>query len=302
MNQSKGDIYTDDGIRVHWKLIGSGPLMICSNGVGVGTFFWKYICAQYADRFQILLWDYRGHGESDRDSARVLEDISIRRHAQDLETIYHTLFPQNPNIILVGHSMGCQVALEFHRRNPSIASALILILGAAGQSLETFADSPYSKHVFRLVHRTMRKIGSRTNRITRFLLQSRLAWPFTQKMALVDPYYTSKEDFAPYLTHIASMDILVFLAAAWECQVHNAWESLKSIIIPTLIIAAEDDPFFPVSVMRKLHDCIADSEFLVLSGGSHAAIIEQPETINYRLDRFFSERLSDVVPPRQKIE
>ena len=69
--------------------------------------------------------------------------------------------------------------------------------------------------------------------------------------------------------------------------------------MPTLIIAAEDDPFFPLSVMRKLHNAIAQSEFLVLSGGSHAAIIEQPETINYRLDRFFAERLGDAAPPPQ---
>ena len=96
------------------------------------------------------------------------------------------------------------------------------------------------------------------------------------------------------------MDILVFLAAAWECHLHNAWNSLDSIQVPTLIIAAEDDPFFPVSVMKKLHKSINNSEFMILSGGSHAAIIEQPETINYRLERFFAERLSDVVPPLQK--
>ncbi|MAA78535.1 MAG: hypothetical protein CL916_04685 [Deltaproteobacteria bacterium] len=300
MNQASGNIYTDDGIRIHWKTVGQGPLLICSNGVGVGTFFWKYICAQYAQKYQILMWDYRGHGESDRDSNHVLQDISIRRHAQDLEIIYHTLFPQKPSVTLLGHSMGCQVALEFHRRNPSIVHALVLILGAAGQSLETFADSPYSKHVFHLIHRIMRRIGTKTNYVTRFLLRSRLAWPFTQKMALVDPYYTSREDFAPYLSHIASMDILVFLAAAWECQLHNAWNSLDSIQIPTLIIAAEDDPFFPVSVMKKLHTSIKNSEFLILSGGSHAAIIEQPETINYRLDRFFAERLGDVEPLPQK--
>lgn len=299
MYQDSGDIRTDDGIQIHWKIIGKGPLLICSNGVGVGTFFWKYICAQYADRFQILMWDYRGHGESDRNSEHVLKDISIRRHAQDLETIYQTLFPDQPAVTLLGHSMGCQVALEFYRRNPSIVNALVLILGAAGQSLETFADSPYSKYVFRAVHRFMRRVGPKANRVTRFLLQSRLAWPFTQKMALVDPYYTSRDDFAPYLSHIASMDILVFLAAAWECQLHNAWNTLDSVHVPTLIIAAEDDPFFPLSVMRKLHNAIVQSEFLVLSGGSHAAIIEQPETINYRLDRFFAERLGDVAPPPQ---
>jgi pimeloyl-ACP methyl ester carboxylesterase len=173
------------------------------------------------------------------------------------------------------------------------------MLGAAGQSLETFAESRYSKHIFHLIHRAMNKIGPKSNYVTRALLKSRVAWPFTQKMALVDPYYTSRDDFAPYLEHIASMDILVFLAAAWECHLHNAWDSLAEINIPTLIIAAESDAFFPISVMKKLHNMIPKSEFLVLSGGSHAAIIEQPETINYRLDRFLAEH-PNVYSPREQ--
>ena len=42
---------------------------------------------------------------------------------------------------------------------------------------------------------------------------------------------------------------------------------------------------------KKLHKMIPNSDFLLLAGGSHAAIVEQPETINYRLDRFLNERL-----------
>jgi len=299
MTTRSGYIESDDGLQLHWSLIGSGPLMICSNGVGVGTFFWKYICQRYSDRFSILLWDYRGHGNSDRDSAKVLKDVSIRRHTQDLELMYQTLFPENPPVILTGHSMGCQVALEFQRRNPQSVRALILLLGAAGKSLETFGNSRYSQYIFRLTHKFIRNIGPTTNSITGRLVKSRLAWPFTHKLALVDPYYTTKEDFWPYLEHMASMDILVFLAAAWECHLHNAWDSLQDIKIPTLIVAAEADSFFPIDIMKKLHHMIPNSEFLVLSGGSHAAIIEQPETINFRLDRFFSEYQLDHALPAQ---
>ena len=44
---------------------------------------------------------------------------------------------------------------------------------------------------------------------------------------------------------MASMDMRVFLAAAWECQLHNAWDTLTDMNIPTLIIAADNDAFFP---------------------------------------------------------
>ena len=98
------------------------------------------------------------------------------------------------------------------------------------------------------------------------------------------------------------MDILIFLEAAWQCQMHNAWDTLSEINIPTLIIAAENDPFFPLQTMKNLSRQIRDSEFLLLAGGSHAAIVEQPETINYRLDRFLNERVNVDWPHPQSAE
>ena len=300
MSFQSGFLKTDDDVQIRWTSIGEGPPILCSNGVGVGTFFWKYISEKFSSQYTIVLWDYRGHGESDRRLEKVLPDVSIQRHTKDLELLYQELFPHQPSVILMGHSMGCQVALEFQRRNPQICSSLILMLGAAGKSLDTFAESRASKYIFRVVHRVIRKLGSKNNQIFPPLLTSRLAWPFAQKFSLVDPLYMIKEDFYPYLTHMASMDMRIFLAAAWQCQVHNCWPTLSQIDIPTLIIAAEKDSFFPVSVMRKLHQNIPHSEFLILSGGSHAAIIEQPETINYRISRFLTAHSNDDSPHPQK--
>ena len=282
------------------KTVGKGPLLICSNGVGLEPSFGNISVHN-------MQTDFKSSCGTIEDMEKVIETASMFLKTYQyadmhkiLETVYQTLFPDQPAVTLLGHSMGCQVALEFHRRNPSIVNALVLILGAAGQSLETFADSPYSKYVFRAVHRLMRRVGPKANHVTRFLLRSRLAWPFTQKMALVDPYYTSREDFAPYLSHIASMDILVFLAAAWECQLHNAWNTLDSIHMPTLIIAAEDDPFFPLSVMKKLHNSIAKSEFWFYRVEAMLPLLSNQKRLIIAWTGFFAERLGDVAPPPQK--
>ena len=37
---------------------------------------------------------------------------------------------------------------------------------------------------------------------------------------------------------------------------------------------------------------IPDAELTVLAEGSHAAIVEHPETINLRIERFLRERLA----------
>ena len=59
----------------------------------------------------------------------------------------------------------------------------------------------------------------------------------------------------------------------------------------TLIVAAERDDFTPLYLSRQIADVIGGAELLVLADGSHAALIEQPETINHRLDRFIRERV-----------
>ena len=51
-------------------------------------------------------------------------------------------------------------------------------------------------------------------------------------------------------------------------------------------IAAENDAFTPISCAQKLTKTIPNSELMVLADGSHAALIEQPQTINFRIDRF----------------
>ena len=60
-----GFVPTDDGIQLYYRVLGEqGPVIACCNGVGVSTFFWKYVALHFRDRFRVLLWDYRGHGLS----------------------------------------------------------------------------------------------------------------------------------------------------------------------------------------------------------------------------------------------
>ena len=226
-------------------------------------------------------------------------DLSIERHAKDLKLVMKEALDQDEPAVLIGHSMGCQVILEFYRQNPDQTAALIMMLGTAGRALETFANNPKSPIVFSKIKGAIDRIGSRINRITQPLLICPLAWPFATKLELVDPLYTSKRDFWPYLEHLATMDLLVFLESAWQCHQHDAWEVLPTVDVPFLYIAAEKDGFTPLDCAKEIVSMVPNGELLILADGSHAAIIEQPETINYRLRRFFDEKLGAREPHRQ---
>ena len=287
-----GQATAEDGVYLSWTVKGNGIPFVCCNGVGVSTFFWKYIAESLSDRFAILTWDYRGHGDSDRDLDPLNADMSIKRHAKDLIHVLKDAFPDyDEGILLIGHSMGCQVNLEAYRTLQGRVLGIFHLLGTAGNALSTFGGFEYSPQVFRAVRRLVLKLGHRSNQIIHPLLLSPIAWPFTSKLALVDPIYTKYDDFIPYLEHLATIDMRLFMNAIWSIQEHSAWDLLPQIECPVLVIAAERDDFTPISCAQKITNTIPDASLVVLADGSHAALIEQPEIINYHVNKVL-KRLS----------
>jgi len=269
--------------------------MVCCNGVGVGTFFWKYLERYFSDRYTVLLWDYRGHGRSSRKLDPASADMSVQRHARDMDVVLEAAraagAPPDPAIV-IGHSMGCQVALERYRRRPDDVAALVLALGTAGRALDTFFDWSHSPALFHAAHRVIFQGGPRLNRAVRPLLLSPIAFHIATRFELVDPYYTARTDLVPYLAHLATLDLRLFIENVCRLNDHDCWPLLHEIDRPVLVIAAENDKFTPMWCSRKMVTETPGAELLVLAGASHAALIEQPETINHRVDRFLRDRLT----------
>ena len=278
----------DDGTRLYWRAVGTGPAIACCNGVGVSIFFWKYLVDHYSDRHTVVMWDYRAHGRSDRPVDLDAMDMSIRRHALDLGAVLDAVGVERA--LLLGHSMGCQVIFEFNRVFPARVMGLVPMLGSAGRTLETFYDFKYSPYFFRAAARMFDRMGDRAHYVVRPLLESPLAWVFARQAALVDPYYARQEDMLKYMRHLASLDMRVFLRSVLNTQEHDAWDTLPHIQVPVLVVAAERDTFTPIWLSRKIVASIPGAELLVLADATHAALIEQPETIHHRLDRFLAER------------
>ncbi len=284
----------EDGVELHWRAVGSGPPMVCCNGVGVSTFFWKYLVEHFRDRYTVILWDYRGHGRSGRLVDPTRDDLSVPRHATDLKVVLETACPGDGPAVLIGHSMGCQVILEFRRLFPARTGPLVIVLGTAGKALSTFFDWESFPSVFHALHRLAFAIGPHVNDVIRPLLRSPLAWEVARRFALIDPLYTRREDMVPYMEHLATIDIRVFLQSAWCLNEHDAWDLLPVLSRPLLVIAAENDSFTPLWCSEKIAHMTPGAELLVLADGSHAALIEQPETINHRIERFLQENPTDI--------
>lgn len=284
---------TDDGMQLYWRTLGEGPLFVCCNGVGVSTFFWKYVAEHFRKTHKVVLWDYRGHGRSTVPRDPPTADLSMARNAADLLTVLDAVSsPDDPPepAVLLGHSMGCQVILEFHKRHPSRVKALLPMFGTFARPLDTFMDFPYTRFLFRVIRRIAAQGGRPGMRLMLPLYASPIAYSVSQRSGMVDRYYAARADLEAYTEHLVHMDLRVFLRMVEFMADHDLTQHLPTIACPTLVFGAEADLFTPLHRSKRMAELIPDAELTVLAEGSHAAIVEQPETINLRIARFLRER------------
>jgi pimeloyl-ACP methyl ester carboxylesterase len=134
------------------------------------------------------------------------------------------------------------------------------------------------------------------------VINSPIAFPGAKLIGLVNWQHCKREELQPYLEHLSRLDLRVFFGMAKWMQENNARDLLKKISVPVLIIAGEDDIFTPWRISDEMFRTIPGAEILTIPHGSHAAIIEQPELINLRIEKFIRERLESVGVVKKSVE
>ena len=110
-------------VRLAVQQLGRGPDVVLLHGLATNRAFWYASHAQdlVAAGYRVTLFDLRGHGYSDQPDS----GYSAVAMAEDLRAVVQQLSLQQP--ILIGHSYGGGVALEFAAQYPSQVGALALL-------------------------------------------------------------------------------------------------------------------------------------------------------------------------------
>ena len=110
------------GARISYDDRGSGPAILLTHGYGATSRMWGPQVRGLADRFRLISWDLRGHGDSDSpdDPAQYSEDASVADMAAILDDcgVDHA--------VVGGLSLGGYLSLAFHVRHPERVRALML--------------------------------------------------------------------------------------------------------------------------------------------------------------------------------
>ncbi|MBI1909228.1 MAG: alpha/beta hydrolase [Deltaproteobacteria bacterium] len=284
---TEGKTFSFDKTPIVYRSVGEGNPIICCNGLGVSTFFWVYLERFFKGSYQIVTWDYRGHGHSGLN--KNIKNYSVDALVKDLKAVVDRL--KIKKAIFTGHSLGVQVILEFYRRYPERVRALIPCLGTYGHPMDTFYNMRLSRYIFQACYWLGIHFPREANLISRFFLNNPASFFLGGILKVMHTGMISHEDCDRYVNHVLAMDPLFFSTLWKSYHEHSTEDVLKKIRVPTLIIAGEDDQFTPVWISKKMSRLIPRSELLIVKKGTHAALVEQPELLNLRIEKFLNERL-----------
>ncbi len=274
-----------DGTKLRYSVTGAGDVdFVLCDGIGCDGFIWRYLRPELEQRGRVIHLHMRAHGLSA--VPENTENLDIRHLADDL-SILLTGVRQSKTVIL-GHSMGVQVALELWHRHPHHVDAMVLICGSYQNPVATFHNEPLMERMLPYLQQASILGGRSLKRIWRRLVRLPLAY-HVARMTEVHPDLAKKQDLGPYLEHLAEMDPALFFRILAGAGAHSADAFLEDIQEPVLVVAGQQDRFTPAYLSEEMASRLPCCELLMVEEGTHTAPVEHPVLINLNILRFIDE-------------
>jgi pimeloyl-ACP methyl ester carboxylesterase len=111
-----------DGVDIYYEDHGQGPAVLLSHGYSATSRMWAGQIAALAPRYRVVVWDMRGHGESDcpEDPAGYSEALTV----EDMTALLRKCGIERA--VIGGLSLGGYMSLAFHLAHPETVRALML--------------------------------------------------------------------------------------------------------------------------------------------------------------------------------
>lgn len=253
-----------DDTEIVYQVIGSGPPMVLLHPFPANRAFWMPAAQALLSRYRLILPDLRGHGDSGLGDG----PATMGKHAGDVARVMDDAGV--PRAAFCGVSIGGYTLFEFWRRYRDRVSAMVLCnTRASADSLEGRATR--LKAAIEVVERgteqffesMIPKLIGETTRHTR---------PDLVEGALKMMRKMSAQDVAMVQRGMAERP--------------DSLGSLKSIHVPVLVLAGEEDTLIGMAEAELMRQNIARSELKVVANAGHYSPWERPREVGQILRGF----------------
>jgi pimeloyl-ACP methyl ester carboxylesterase len=256
------------------------PPVLLTNGISTTENFWRFLVEDLEQDHRVVHWDYRGHGASDLSPS---DDYALRAHVDDLERVTERMMAQGEGRAPhhVAFSMGVRVVLELYRRRPELVPSVSLVAGSPSTPEVPIPQATLSRTL-----RTLSPLVGPVAPLVHAFLGSPLSYPFGRATGLLRPR-APREDIHEFMSGLRRMDPRAFwMMMRGLVDAPSSWDMLRSLRVPTQIIAARDDLFVPLREMLRMHEELPGADWLLVEDAGHAGLLEAGAEITARVRAF----------------
>ncbi|MFI7579489.1 alpha/beta fold hydrolase [Kocuria kalidii] len=233
------------------------PPVVLVHGIGVSGRYFLRLAGELAGSHDVYALDLPGSGTTPTPR----RPLTVAELGDVVATVVAQLGLDAP--VVVGHSMGCQIAVHTVKDHPGLCSAYVLLSPAL---------DPEARGLLVQAGRLLRD-------------------------AVREPLDTLAVVVRSYLR----MGPVRFLRTA-RCLLHDRIEeNIRRCPVPGLVVRGEDDPVSRRDWARHLARSAPDARFLEIPGAAHAVQHTRPEEVAAACARFVAAHGRDARPGRSPL-
>ncbi|WP_135821097.1 alpha/beta fold hydrolase [Halostella litorea] len=257
-------IATNDGVDLYYEVDGSSDAdtVVLVEGLGYGRWMWRWQREALAERFETVVWDNRGTGDSDAPEG----PYTIGEMAGDLEAVLADHGAESAHV--VGASMGGMIAQQYAIDYDRVDRLALLCSSPGGD--DAVEASPEVQ---------ARMVAEPEGADERETIRHRMAPAMTDVLRDDDDLLSRIVDWRLQgdATEAGRNAQLAAVGA------FDASDRLGGIDVPTLVAHGTADRVLPFGNAELLAEGIPDARLDPFEGGPHLFFIEQADAVNETL-------------------
>jgi len=257
--------------EISYEVLGHGPPVVLLHPFPANHEFWLPAAQALVSRYQVLLPDLRGHGDSGVGEG----PATMAKHAADLVQVLDQEHIRRA--VFAGVSIGGYVLFEFWRRSPERVAGLVL------SNTKAQADTPEGR-------------ASRLEAAARVMEQG--TEPFLESMLpklLGESTRRTRPDLVQgalgMMRKMSPEDVAMVQRGMAERR--DSVEILGTIHVSTLVLTGGEDILTGVGDAQLIERHVPASRMKVVAKAGHYSPWEQPEEVG-RILRQFVDTVSNV--------
>ena len=256
-----------DGGELYYATHGAGrPLVVMHGGLGPDHTYFRPWLDALGDEIRLIYYDHRGGGRSSR--LESFDGITNDTLTDDTDRLREHL--GYDRIVLLGHSYGGMLALEYALRHPDRLAGLILCCTAPAWD---YGDEIDRLAAARGAPRSLEARERDRDRVIESDEVMRRHWVDIQPLYFhrVDPeIITAMDDGMIYSA--AAFNLSEILLADW-----NVSGRLPEITVPTLVICGRDAWVTPPSQAERMMAALPNATLAMFEESGHYPFAEEHE-------------------------